>query len=276
MTSFRFNSITPLPQLSPYVSKILVFESSGFLPALDKKLIVPNANFKLTYTHYNGIVAKVGGTTFAQNENGLTLSGLIDTPVNLNPLEDRKTRTIVIEFNPVGTYRLFNLSYIDIQNQIVSLEDLIGHTAKVLHAKLEDTDSLNLKVQLLQNFLIKELEKGISDSIYDYCIHRISDTKGLITVDQLEKETGYTARWINRKFNEHLGTGPKNLSAIVKFKQFYEAFSGGANKQILKDHIFNYYHDQSHFLRAFKRFTGSTPSELQNSINELAIRHYTS
>jgi AraC-like DNA-binding protein len=77
------------------------------------------------------------------------------------------------------------------------------------------------------------------------------------------------------KFLEHMGAGPKNLSEITRFKQFYQAFSAGTNYQSLKEHIYHYYHDQSHFIRAFKRFTGLTPTDLQNSINELATKHYT-
>jgi AraC-like DNA-binding protein len=141
---------------------------------------------------------------------------------------------------------------------------------------LAEATTLNLKLQLLQNFLINRLEKAAPDPIYDFCINRISGSKGLITVAQLEKETGYSSRWLHTKFLEHLGTGPKNLSEIVRFKQFYQVYSTGLKLQSLKDHIYRYYYDQSHFLRAFKRFTGFTPTDLQNSMNELATKHYTS
>jgi AraC-like DNA-binding protein len=253
-----------------------VFESSGRLPALDRKLIVPNANFKLTLTYRNGIVANIAGNPFLQCENELSLTGLIDSPVMLDSQEDEQTGTIIIEFNPLGAYRLFHLSYAGIKNQIVKMADLAGNSAKELQSQLAEAGALDLKLQLLQNFLIKRLEKAVPDPIYDYCINRIAESKGLVSVAQLEKKTGYSARWLNRKFSEHLGTGPKNLSEIVRFKQFYEAYSTGAQLQTLKGYIYQYYYDQSHFLRAFKRFTGTTPTDLQNSINELAARHYMS
>jgi len=276
MTAFRFSPITPHPLLRPYVAKMYVFESSGRLPALDRKLIVPNANFKLTLTYRNGIVANIAGKPFLQTENELSLTGLIDSPVILDPQEDTQTGTIIVEFNPLGAYRLFRLSYAEVKNQIVEMTDLIGNGAKELQSRLAEASSLNLKLELLQNFLIDRLEKIAPDLIYDFCINRISDSKGLITVAQLEKETGYSSRWLHRKFLEHLGTGPKNLSEIVRFKQFYQAYSTGVNVQSLKGYIYHYYYDQSHFLRAFKRFTGSTPTDLQNSMNELAARHYRS
>jgi AraC-like DNA-binding protein len=276
MTSFQFKPVTPHPLLRPYIAKMSVFESSGRLPEMDKKLIVPNSNFKLTVTCRNGIIAKLEGKTFVQNEDRITLSGLIDAPVNLNPQEDTRTSTIVVEFNQLGVYRLFSLPFAEIKNQIIDLPDLIGRHATAVQRRLAEVNTLEEKVQVLELFLIRQLEVAVPDPIYDYCISRISDTKGLIKVAQLEKETGYTSRWLNKKFSEHLGTSPKNLAEIVKFKQFYEVYSATGKLQGLKDHIYSHYHDQSHFLRAFKRFTGFTPGELQNSMNELATRHYSS
>lgn len=276
MTTFRFNPVTPHPLLSPYIAKMCVFESTGRLPALDRKLIVPNANFKLTFTHCNGIVARVADKTFVQNENGLTLTGLVDTPVILDSQEDIQTSTIVIEFNPLGAYRLFRFSYTDVKNQIVNVTDLIGNRAQELQSQLADVTNLDLKLQLLQNFLIKQMEKAVPDPIFDYCINRISNSKGLISVARLEKETGYSSRWLNKKFLEHLGTSPKNLSEIIRFKQFYQVYSTGVKWQNLRKSIYDFYYDQSHFLRAFKRFTGSTPTDLEKSMNELATKHYKS
>ena len=275
MTIFRFNAVTPHPALSPYVATMSVFESSGRLPAEDKKLIVPNANFKLTLTCRNGIVASIADKTFLQTENELTLSGMIDAPVILDSQEDAQTGTIIIEFNPIGAYRIFRLSYAAVKNQIVEVSDLFGSRLGELKSQLADAATLELKLEILQRFLIRQLAKTAPDQIYDYCIGRISNSKGLVTVAQLEKETGYTSRWLNTKFAEHLGTGPKNLAEIVRFKQFYQAYSTGARPHKLKEHIYEYYHDQSHFIRAFKRFTGHTPTDLQNSTNELATKHYT-
>lgn len=263
MIAFRFIPITPHPLLSPYVAKIWVFESAGRLPSQERKLIVPNTNLKLTLSYRNGISARVGNQAFLQRESELTLTGLIDTPVILDPHDDTQTGTIIIEFNPLGAYRLFHLSFAEVTNQIVGMTDLFGPTAEQLRTQLTDAGDVDTKLQILQNFLIRRLETTTQDTIFDYCIDRIYYTRGLISVTQLEKETGYTARWLQRKFSARLGTGPKNLAEIVRFKQFYLAYSNGEPPDELKQHIYHYYHDQSHFIRAFKRFTGTTPTELQ-------------
>ena len=277
MSDFRFNAIPPHPLLTPYIARIWIFESSGRLPAQERKLIVPNTHLKLTLTFRNGIAARVGAKAFLQRENELALTGLIDTPVILDPYEDTDTGTIIIEFNPLGAYRFFHLRFAEVQNEITDLTVLTGNEAETLRMQLADTgDDIAKKLELLQNFLLKQLEKNPADPIYDYCIQRITATHGLATVAQLEKETGYSARWLHRKFAEHLGTGAKNLAEIVRFKQFYHAWSTALPPEVLKKYIYEYYYDQSHFLRAFKRFTGTTPTELQSSLNELSTRNFTS
>lgn len=276
MAPFRFIPVTPHPILGPYLEKMYVFESVGRLPVEDRKLIVPNANLKLTVTYRNGMEANVAGNPFSQKENEISLAGFIDTPVMLDPLEDAQTGTIIIEFNALGAYRLFRLRFAELKNQIVELADLLGNTAMELRNKVGEASTLNLKLQILQNYLINRLAAGAEDPIYDHCIKRINAAKGMISVSRLEKETGYSSRWLNCKFTEHLGTSPKNFAEIVRFKQVYQAFSSGEVADHRKGLIYDYYYDQSHFLRAFKRFTGSTPSELRNSVNELADRHYLS
>jgi len=274
MGNFRFNSITPHPLLSAYVAKLWIFESTGRLPTSERKLIVPNANLKLTLTYRNGIAARVGNNPFLQRENELTLTGLIDTPVTLDPQEDADTGTIIVEFNPLGAYRLFKISLDEVSNQIVDMTALVGTTVKKIQSQLTDAATPELKLQLLQNFLLKQLETATPDAIFDYCVDRISSSKGLIPMATLEKATGYTSRWLQKKFAQNLGTSPKNLAEIVRFKQFYQAYSTGTPAHQLKQLVYEYYYDQSHFLRAFRRFTGTTPTELQNSVNELSIRNF--
>ena len=91
MTTFSFNPVTPHPLLQPYIAKMWVFESSGRLSALDRKLIVPNANFKLAFTSRNRLVARVDNKTFTKKENELSFTGLVDTAVMLDPKEDAQT-----------------------------------------------------------------------------------------------------------------------------------------------------------------------------------------
>jgi AraC-like DNA-binding protein len=272
--SILFRHIESHFLLKNYIEKMWLFESSGKMPVEDMKLVVPNANLKLTLSYQNGIVASVDGKTFLSKENDITLAGLIDVPVILDTDEDVATETIGIEFNPLGAYRFFHFNLNEIQNKIYSLRDLLGKTGNQLIRQINELPSADQKIAALQQFLIRQLSQQNEDSIFDYCIEKILASKGRITIKELEKKTGYSSRWLNMKFNNKIGVSPKNLSSIIRFKQYFQAFINGNEKYFLKNDFYELYYDQSHFIKDFKRFTGLPPTRFEKQINDFGERYY--
>jgi AraC-like DNA-binding protein len=270
----QFRHIEPHSLLKNYIEKMWIFKSTGKMSVDDMKLVVPNGNIKLTVSHQNGIVAELNGRTFYSKEHDITLTGLINVPVILDVDKDGATETIGIEFNPKGAYRFFNISFIDIQNQIYSISDVLGNTGKQLLEQINDATSVQQKLFLLQRFLLKQLLSHQEDLIFDYCIESITSSKGKITIKELEKETGYSSRWLNMKFNDKLGVSPKNLSSVIRFKQYYQAFINGNEESFFRNDFYLLYYDQSHFIKDFKRFTGLPPTKFEKQINDFGKSYY--
>jgi AraC-like DNA-binding protein len=270
----QFQHIEPHPFLKNYIEKMWLFKSSGKISADDIKLVVPNGNIKLTVSYQNGIIASVNGKLFTSKQHDITLTGLVDVPVILDVDEDVATETIGIEFNPQGAYRFFHFPLHDIQNQIYSLNDLIGAKAKELTEQINNAISLQQKTAILQWFLMKQFSLQDTDPIFEYCIEKIMASKGRITIRELEKKTGYSSRWLNVKFNDKLGVSPKNLSSIIRFKTYYQMFISGDEKSFSRNDFYESYYDQSHFIKDFKRFTGLPPSKLEKQINDFGKSYY--
>ncbi len=270
----QFRHIEPHFLLKNYIEKMWFFESSGKMPVDDMKLVVPNGNLKLTVSYQNGIVATVNGKTFASKEHDITLTGLIDVPVILDVEEDVATETIGIEFNPQGAYRFFHFNLNDIQNQIYSLSDLLANTGKRLVEEINNTTSAQQKINVLQQFLLKQLSLPQEDLIFEYCIEKITASKGRITIKELEKKTGYSSRWLNVKFNDKLGVSPKNFSSIIRFKYYYEGFINSNKKLFSRNDFYEMYYDQSHFIKDFKRFTGLPPTKFEKQENNFGKSYY--
>jgi len=182
----QFQNIEPHYLLKKYIEKMWLFKSSGKMPVDDMKLVVPNGNLKLTVSYQNGIVAAVNGKTFASKEHDITLTGFIDVPVILDADENVATETIGIEFNPQGAYRFFHFNLNHIQNQIYSISDVLGNAGKQLAERINNTTSAQQKINVLQQFLLKQLSQQNEDLIFDYCIERITASKGTITIKELE------------------------------------------------------------------------------------------
>ena len=270
----RFQTIEPHPFLRNYIDKMWVFESSGRMPVDDLKLVVPNGNIKLTVAFRNGIVVAMNGKSFSSKEQGISLTGLIDVPVILDVDQDIATGTLCAEFNPQGAYRFFRVRLNDIRNQICSLSDVLGGVAMQLEERIANAVSVEEKIAVFQQFLLKQVMLQEEDSIYEYCVAKILSSKGKISVKELENKTGYSSRWLNMKFSDKLGISPKNLSTIIRFKQYYNAVANNSELSFMRNDFYDLYYDQSHFMKEFKRFTGLSYSGFENSTNDFGKLFY--
>jgi len=101
----------------------------------------------------------------------------------------------------------------------------------------------------------------------------IVKTKGIITISELEKRIGYSARYINLLFTEKLGISAKQFSRIIKFQNAVDLINKGYIDNLCNlAEKFEYY-DQSHFIHDFKNFTNKTPSEYIKTIRNSQYRN---
>jgi AraC-like DNA-binding protein len=262
------------PTLKGFIEKIWVFESSGRVLHEDMKLIVPNGLIKLVIPFRNGLSGKMEGWQHLSKENEVTVIGICDLPSIVDAEHDVASGTIGVEFSPIGAYRFFQLRQSEIKNQIHPLTDILGNTARQLQEKISNTESLPLKIKFLQEFLLAMFRKTESDLIFEFCIRKIRHTKGGVTIRELEKETGYSSRWLNMKFLEKVGVSPKNLCSITRFQYYYQALAQNSKHDFMQNDFHGLYYDQAHFIKEFKRFTGLAPTKFENQINDFGKIFY--
>jgi methylphosphotriester-DNA--protein-cysteine methyltransferase len=129
-------------------------------------------------------------------------------------------------------------------------------------------DNLGDKIRLLQEYLLHQFAQTRPDEIFEFCVREIERTQGCISIRQLEKSTGYSSRWLNLKFEERIGISPKALCAVIRFQAVYQALMRHPESILGGKAYYNFYYDQSHFIREFKRFTGSAPTRFQARLGE--------
>jgi len=94
----------------------------------------------------------------------------------------------------------------------------------------------------------------------------IVKSKGLLSITELERHIGYSARYINFLFNGHLGICAKQFCQIIKFQNVIKTMNTGSIDNFARlSESFGYY-DQSHFIHDFKKFTNKTPSNYLKTI----------
>ena len=73
---------------------------------------------------------------------------------------------------------------------------------------------------------------------------------------------------------EKVGLSPKSLSSVIRFMQFYEQWAKNPGADFFKNDMYNYFYDQAHFIKEFKRFTGLSPLKFTKSENEFGRVFY--
>jgi AraC-like DNA-binding protein len=270
----RLQHFQPEPQLVGYVSKIWVFESSGRVPSDDMKLIVPNGMAKITIPFRNGVSGRNKDVYHLSKESRITLIGICDIPAVVDVEHDAPSGNIGIEFSALGAYRIFPFRQSEIKNHILLLEDVFGRSAREVQEEIANVESIPRKISIIQKYLVKLLTNSEPDPILDYCVRQIKITNGLATIGELEAKTGYSSRWLYEKFINKVGLSAKSFSSIVRFMQFYERWAKQPNYEYVKDYMYNYFYDQAHFTKEFKRLTGLSPLKFSKSENEFGRIFY--
>ena len=270
----KFQLFNLSPQLKGFIEKIWVFESSEPMPRDDMKMVAPNGRLLLLMPFRNALVGQKVNRNYLAPQNRISLVGMSDCPSIVDAEMKGAIGTIGVEISAIGAYRFFHIRLKDIKNQLYLLEDIIGRPAKIIQQRMSETQSIDGKIQLLQQFLLSLFVQSEEDTLFEYCIRQINLSKGGHTIKQLEHKTGYTSRWLNLKFEERLGISPKNYSSIMRFQRFYKAMLSNPNDFFKQASFYDHYHDESHFIKEFRRFTEMPPGRLIKSKNEFGKTFY--
>jgi methylphosphotriester-DNA--protein-cysteine methyltransferase len=113
-----------------------------------------------------------------------------------------------------------------------------------------------------------------TDPVVDYALAHIRGKNGLVNINDLCGKLGYSKRYLDLKFADLVGVSPKTLAGITWFQKFFRAAGAGAAQGYLSSDLYDYYYDQSHYIKEFKCFTGYTPLAYQKAKNDFGQLFY--
>lgn len=266
--------IVPRPELRNLIDTFWVFENDFGVPTTDSRIIAPNGKAKFIYSYLNGLSTIDNGLQTDYKEQDIFFIGIWDRPVTLTS-KARRTGTIGIELTPNGLHRFTRLSAFEIVNKIYSFTDIYGAAGRNLLERLSNTPSLDDKINVLQNFLVDIVQlTNRNSSLIDFSVQIIKNSSGLVTIKELEQKMGYTKRYLDMLFKEHLGISPKTYSGIVRFQSFYQLWANSENNSFYAENLHDLYYDQSHFIKEFRKFTGHSPKQYANLKNDFGKIFY--
>jgi AraC-like DNA-binding protein len=138
--------------------------------------------------------------------------------------------------------------------------NLIRNDLHVLYSQLEHAQASAEKIELIETSLRKMLA-GMSSAnmIAEQALH-ILELPVHTPIAKLAKSMNVSERYLETQFRKTVGLSPKTYALIVRFKRIEQQLKKLSAVRWQDMEFAHEYHDQNHFIKDFKRFTGHTPS----------------
>lgn len=248
----------PAPPLNYYINR-LYYPDGSIPPACEKILPLPALDLKINFGGaFQVYHADHGEPVVTLTESwvlGLwSKSHIVDWPL--------ETQYIGVSFKPGGTYPFLQLQLSELQNQVVSLDAIWGQFAAEIRERLYLAPTIQARFALLEELLLARLHdvpQGLK--AVQYAAEEIAWYHGAISIRALSQHMGMSQKHLITQFRQMVGCTPKELARLYRFAHVLDSIDPIRPVDwTLVAHQFCY-HDQSHFIRDFKEFTGHTPTD---------------
>jgi AraC-like DNA-binding protein len=269
----RLSFVQPRPELQPYIESFWIFASDIGMPLADTSMAAPNGCPKLIIPCENSLVSVADGRTSVSHEGGLYFVGNRDTQTLIHS-SPRRTRFIAIEFSPYGAFPFFGIPMEETANGLFDSEMVFGRWGRETREGLRNLEEIDQKATFIQEEFVRLLRKTPRhNALIEFCVRAIKLAHGRVAIGELERKTGYSRRYLDLLFNRYVGLSPKALAGILRFQTFYRKWAQGLPFDSLKEELYDYYYDQAHFTKEFKKMTGYSPQRFTLEVsNEFGRR----
>lgn len=180
-----------------------------------------------------------------------------------------------LRFKPGGLAAFTKAPVSDLLNMLLPAELLLGKAVKSLETRLFDCPDDDTRIQLLDTILKTELKNTPADLlVVNHTIDMLRNSADDVSIDTICQQTGWYYKKLERVFLKNIGYTPKHYHKILRFNKAVRYMQ---TTHTLTDvsHVCHYF-DQAHFIRDFRLFTGTTPSQFKREDNKVAdflIKH---
>lgn len=202
------------------------------------------------------------------SQNRFTISGQVNFPAHI--ASGGYTEMIVAVFYPHTIGMFTDAPPSAFYNSEISGFDIGNKRLNELATRIFDCENARQCVDIIESWLLSRLEHRHNT----LNLKRIGTAIGALMrnpalqVSELSDIVCLSYKQFGRVFNNHVGMMPKEYARIVRFQK---------SMRMLQNHYQNYaeiayccgYSDQSHFIRDFRQFSGTTPNQITNPYSDL-------
>jgi AraC-like DNA-binding protein len=246
---------TPDPRLQPLLSRGYVGFTEATMP---RHLVLPATTavplvVKLADSPYRPPAFVMGG-----HDSAIVLEG------------DCAPSYLEVLLSPLGAYRILGLPLDRLGGHTVELAEVLGADGRRLGERLRDAPSWRRRFALLDQFLLRRLDRGPRPAPeVGWAWQRLNATGGAVAIGELAREVGWSHKHLIARFRQQVGVAPKTAARLLRFNGVWRHLDKGPSLDWGLVAAETGYADQAHLIREFRQFTGTTPTGFQSQVNSV-------
>jgi AraC-like DNA-binding protein len=254
----------PHPALAPYIqlfwyarNPLATHGLERVLPAARMQVVISLARDYLTdcsaYLRDTGAVASTRHSPAALITGMRSRFDLIDR-FDMEEL-------IGVIFRPGGTVAFFHTNTDIFTDAETAFEDVWGRRASTLRERMREAGDVGSKFDLLENEFLRRLsgrQPEIQPAAVSLALSALQG--GQVTIQEISRQTGLSARRLSEVFREQIGVSPKLYQRILRFQRAVQQMHLGTDVRWMELALECGYYDQSHFVNDFREFSGINPT----------------
>ncbi len=169
---------------------------------------------------------------------------------------------IGIVFEP-GGFSPFAADSVDLfSNRSVALEDAWGASARNLRDRLRELPRPLERLRCLEVFLVEKFAPRLTwhgpwrSGEIDFAVRAFGNARGIATVREVARRTGWSERRFSQVFREEVGLSPKTWCRVQRFQRAVRQLYAGGDVPWAELALDCGFYDQSHFANEFRAFSG--------------------
>lgn len=255
----KYTETAPSPRLARFVKCFWALEQDRTTIPSTAEPVIPDGSLEIIFNladpfrryHPDGSI---------EHQPRAIIAGQMRSSALIEPSGD--VRLFGIRFHHAGAYPFFRFPLNELTGNIVALEQVWGGAARTLEGRLHDTNDMNERVAIaeatLGGFLTNLTEV---DDLAEHATRLIVHSRGQMPIEQIARQANQSTRRLERRFQQRLGISPKFFSRTIRFQHLLSTIRQEGTSDLLGTALAAGYYDQSHLIREFKQFSGTTPVE---------------
>jgi AraC-like DNA-binding protein len=194
------------------------------------------------------------------SHRGIALVGLQTQRILLDTAQ--LGEVIGVQFRPGGAHPFFAPPVDAFRDAHVALEDLWGAEARSLHDCVQSAPRVRDKFSSLERALLARACRALEpDPMIRCALAQLDSIPHGAVVRDLAHAASLTPKVLATRFSAQVGTRPKLYARIQRFRRVLLDIYPARRVPWTQLAVDWGYHDQSHFIRDFRAFSGFAPSE---------------